>query len=73
MLSHVWLFVATWTVALQPPLPMEFARQEYWSVLPFPPSGKLPEPGIEPASLMYPALIGGFFTASATWEDPKVL
>ena len=47
---------------------MEFSRQEYWSGLPRPPPGDLPDPGIEPASLMSPALAGGFFTAGATWE-----
>ena len=48
----------TWTVALRL-LSMEFSRQEYWSGLPFPPSGTLPNPSIKPAS---PALAGGFFT-----------
>ena len=38
-------------------------RREYWSVLPFPPTGDLPDPGIEPTSLASPALAGGFFTA----------
>ena len=47
---------------------MGFSRQEYWSELPFPSPGNLPDPGIEPASLMSPALAGGFFTISATWE-----
>ena len=37
-----------WTVALQAPLPMKFSRQEYWSGLPFPSPGDLPDPGIEP-------------------------
>ena len=45
-------------------LSMGFPRQEYWSGLPFPSSGDLPDPGIEPASLMSPALAGGFFTTS---------
>ena len=49
-LSHVWLFVTPWTVACQVPLCMEFSRQEYWSGLPFPSSGNLPDPGIKPAS-----------------------
>ena len=40
---------------------MEFCRQEYWGVLPFPSSGDLPNGGIEPASLTSPALAGGFF------------
>ena len=47
---------------------MEFFRQEYWSGFPCPPLGDLPDPGIEPMSLMSPALAGGFFTTSATWE-----
>ena len=56
---------APWTVAHQAPLSMEFSWQEYWSGVPFLPLGDLPDPGIESAS---PALAGGFFTASATWE-----
>ena len=66
--SHVQLFVTSWTVAHQAPLSMEFSRQEYWSGFPCPPSGDLPDPQIEPASLMSPTLAGGFFTTSATWE-----
>ena len=45
-------------------------QQEYWSVLPCPPPGDLPDPGIEPTSVTAPALAGKFFTTSATWEDP---
>ena len=45
---------------------MGFSRQEYWRGLPCPPLGDLPNPGIEPASLTSPALIGGFFAASVT-------
>ena len=52
----------------QAPLSMGFSRQEYWSRLPCPPPGDLPNPGIEPTSLMSPALAGMFFTTSATWE-----
>ena len=44
--------------------------QEYWSGLPCPPPGGLPHSGMEPASLTSPALLGGFFTTSATWEAP---
>ena len=44
------------------PLPMGFSRHEYWSGLPFPPPGDLPDPGIEPASLVSLALTGGFLT-----------
>ena len=47
---------------------MGFSRQEHWSGLPYPPSGDLPDPEIEPASLMASALAGGFFTTSTTWE-----
>ena len=49
-LSHVWLFATPWTVALQAPLSMEFSRQEYWSGLPFPSPGDLPDPEIQPGS-----------------------
>ena len=56
-------------VAYKVPLPMGFSRQEYWSGLPFPPPVELSEPGMERASLMFPALAGGFFTTSATWEE----
>ena len=52
----------------QAPLSMGFSRQEYWSRLPFPPPGDLPNLGIEPASLMSPALVNRFFTTSTTWE-----
>ena len=54
--------------SLPAPLSMEFSRQEYWSGLPCPLLGDLPNPGIKPTSLMSPALAGGFFTTSATWE-----
>ena len=47
---------------------MGFSRQEYWSGLPCPLPGDLPNPGIKPVSLMSPALAGEFFTTSATWE-----
>ena len=49
-----------------------FSRQVYWSGLPCPPPRDLPDPGIEPASLMSPALVGGFFITSANWEAPSV-
>ena len=49
-LSHVRLFVTPWTVAHLAPLSMEFSRQEYWSGLPFPSPGALPDPGIQPGS-----------------------
>jgi len=47
---------------------MGFSRQEYWSGLPFPALGDLPNPEIKPASTKSPALAGGFFTTSTTWE-----
>ena len=62
------LFPIKWTVARQGPLTMEFSRQEYWSGLPLPSPGDLPHPGMEPIPLKSPALAGGFFTTSATWE-----
>ena len=71
MLSHfrcVTLFETLQTVAREAPLSTRFSRQEYWSGLPCPPPGDLPDPGIKPESLMSPALEGGFFTTSATWE-----
>ena len=61
-------FQTPWTAALQAPLSMGFSRQEYWSGLPCPPPGDLPDPGIKPAVLKSPALAGGFFTTSANWE-----
>ena len=51
--SHVRLFVTPCTVAYQAPPSMGFFRQEYWSRLPFPSPGDLPDPGIEPG---FPAL-----------------
>ena len=62
MLGHICLFATPWTVARQAPLSMGFPRQEYWSGLPFPSPGALPDPGIEPTSLVSPALVGRFFT-----------
>ena len=55
LLSHVPLFVTPLTVARQTPLSMEFSRQEYWSGLPLPTPGNLPDPGTEPESLASPA------------------
>ena len=50
LLSHVLLFATPWTVVYQAPQSMEFSRQEYWSGLPFPSPGHLPDSGIEPRS-----------------------
>ena len=66
--SRVLLCVTQWTVAHQAPLSMAFSRPEYWSGVQCPPPGDLLDPGIEPASLTSPALAGGFFATSATWE-----
>ena len=71
MVSHfscVRLFATLWAVACQAPLSMGFSRQVYWSGLPFPPPGDLPNLDIEPESLMSTALVGRFFTSRATWE-----
>ena len=65
--SHVQLFATPWTVAHWAPQSMGFSRQKYWSGLPWP-SGDLPDLGIKPASLMFPALAGKFSTTSTTWE-----
>ena len=70
--THVHAFIHTvmsdslQPYGLQPPsLSMEFSKQEYWSGLPFPSPGDVPHPGIKSVS---PALSGGFFPTSATWE-----
>ena len=62
MLSRVWLFDTLWAVARQAPLSTEFSRQEYWSELPFPTPGDLPDSRIEPVS---PALGGRFSTTES--------
>ena len=55
------------------PLSRRFPRQGYWSGVPFPSLGNLPNPGVEPTSLMSPPLADGSFTTSATWEALNVL
>ena len=62
-MSLVQLCVTPWTVACQAPLSMELSGQKYWSGLPFSPPGNLTDPGIEPMSLVSPAMAGGFFTS----------
>ena len=65
VLSHfipIQHFATLWTLAHQAPLSMEFSRQAYWSGLPFPPPGDLPNLGTTPMSLESSALAGGFFT-----------
>ena len=68
--SHVQLFATLWAITPQVPLTRGFSRQEYWSGLPFPSPGNLPDPGIKPTSLASPTSAGRFFTTNATWEDP---
>ena len=63
--SYVRLCATLRTIAYQAPLSVGFFKQEYW--LPCPPSGDLPDAGMQSASLMSPTLAGGFFTTSATW------
>ena len=69
--SHVQLFVILWTGAYQAPPSMGFSGQEYWSGLPCLPLGDLPNPKIEPMSLMSPTLAGRFFTTSTIWEAQR--
>ena len=61
--SRVLLFVTTWAVAHKAPLSMGYFRQEYWSELPFPLLGDLPDPGIEPTFPASPTLQEDFFPA----------
>ena len=56
-----------WTEVCHTPLSKGFSKQEYWSGLPCPPPGNLPDPGIKPVSLMSPALAGEFFTTRTAW------
>ena len=64
-----------WTVPRQASLSMGFSRQEYWSGLPFPSPGDLPNPGIELSSLASPALAGRLFTTEPLGKPfwPRVL
>ena len=67
-LSRVPLFATPWTVAYQAPLTMGFSKQEYWSGLPFPSPGDLPDPGIEPGS---PALQADALPSEPPGKPPK--
>ena len=69
--SRVQLFVTLWTVAHQASLSLGFSRQKYWSGLPCPPPGDLPNPEIEPSFLISPALAGEIFTNRATCNFAK--
>ena len=68
-LSHVRLFVTPWTVAYQAPPSMGFSREEYWSGLPFPSPGGLPDPGIEPGS---PTFQADALTAEPPGKQPGI-
>ena len=67
-LSRVRLFATLWTVAYQAPLSVGFSRQEYWSGLPFPSPGDLPDPGVEPGS---PALQADALSSEPPGNKPK--
>ena len=67
VISCIQLFVTLWAIAYQVPLFMEFSRQEYWSGLPFPPPGDLPDPGIKSVSS---TLAGRFFTTVPPEKPP---
>ena len=71
--SRVQLFATLGTAACRAPLLMGFSRQEYCSGLLRPPPGDLPDPETKPRSFKPPALAGGFFTTSATWEALQML
>ena len=75
--SHLQLCVTPWTVAWQAPLSVKVPRQGYWSGLPYPPPGDLPNPGIEPGSLTSPAQAAVFFTSHlgclVRWQFVKTL
>ena len=73
VLSHVQLFATPWTIARQAPMSMEFSRQEYWSGLPFPTPGDLPNLGINPTSLSSSVLAGWFFISCTTLEAPSCI
>ena len=66
--SCFWVFVAPSIIDHQAPLPLKIFRQKYWSGVPFPNPVDLPYPGVKLSSLACPALAGGFFTISTTWE-----
>ena len=69
LLSRIRLFVTPWTAAYQAPLSMGFSRLEYWSGLPFPSPGDLPDPGIEPGS---PALQADALTSEPPGKQKYV-
>ena len=70
LVSHVLLFVTPWITACQAPLSMGFSRQGYWSGLPPPPPGDLPDTGIEPR---FPALKGRFFSTESLGKPQNMV
>ena len=68
LLNGVQIFAAPCPIACHAPLSMECSRQEYWGGLSFPTPGHPPNPGIEPASPVSPALTARLFTTNAIWE-----
>ena len=72
-LSHVQLFATLWTMAHQAPLSMGFSKQEYWNGLPCSPPGHLSHLGIEPTSLLSPALAGRFLTLAPPGKPWRLL
>ena len=66
------VFATPGTVAYQAPLSIGFSRQEYWTGLSLPPSGDLPDPGIEPSSPVSPVFAGRFFTTAPPGKPKKV-
>ena len=71
--SHVYLFAILWTLACQASLSMGFSRQEYWSGLPFPSPGNLPNPGIEPGSPALQELFTKWATKGNRWTSKSAL
>ena len=69
-LSHARLFVTPWSIVHQAPPSMGFSGQEYWSGLPFPSPGDLPDPGIEPRS---PALQVDTLTSESPGDTNKFI
>ena len=70
--SRVQLSMTPWIGARQAPLSKGFSRQEYWSGLPCPPPGDLPDPGIEPQSFTSLALVGRSFTIAPPGKPPPL-
>ena len=68
--SYCWLCATLWTISGRLLCPWGFSRHKYWSGLPCPSPGDLPDLGIKPMSLMFPALAGRFFTTSTPGKPP---